>query len=50
MKIKTVLFTVLMILAIAAGVFADNEITYFTCDSDPADFNGKTFDRLYVFS
>ena len=48
MKIKTVLFTVLMILAIAAGVFADNEITYFTCDSDPADFNGKTFEDLAV--
>ena len=47
MKIKTVLLTVLMTLIIAIGAFA--ETTYFTCESDPADFNGKEFDNLYVF-
>ena len=44
MKIKSILFTVLMTLIIATGAFA--EITYFTCESDPADFNGKTFDNV----
>lgn len=47
MKIKTVLLTVLMTLIIAIGAFA--ETTYFTCESDPEDFNGKVFDNLYVF-
>ena len=47
MKIRTILLTVLMTLIIASAAFAD-EITYFTCDSDPADFNGKTFDKLFV--
>ena len=46
MKIRTILLTVLMTLIIASAAFADT--AYFTCDSDPADFNGKTFDGLNI--
>lgn len=47
MKLKTILLTVLITLIVVSGVFA--ETTYFTCNSKPADFNGKTFDDLHVF-
>ncbi len=47
-----VLFVVLAALGCAMSAFATtiNPETdaVFTCDSDPADFNGKTFENLYV--
>ena len=42
----------LVLMSVVMSVFAttiDHETeTVFTCDSNPDDFNGKTFDRLYV--
>ena len=41
-------FIFVMIAVLCCAMSAAAEKTYFTCDSDPADFNGKTFERLYV--
>ena len=41
-----VVFVVLAALGCAMSAAAEDAV--FTCDSDPADFNGKTFENLYV--
>ncbi len=48
-----VVFVVLAALGCAMSAAAEKTIdpetdTVFTCDSDPADFDGKTFENLYV--
>ena len=48
MKHITIFILVLFVLACAAMTASATERTYFTCDSNPDDFNGKTFDQLYV--
>ncbi|MBQ6520244.1 MAG: hypothetical protein IJI14_16130 [Anaerolineaceae bacterium] len=46
---KIALLILLLIVAFCCVMSAAAEDTYFTCDSDPADFNGKTFGGdLYV--
>ena len=41
-----VVFVVLAALGCAMSAAAEDAV--FTCDSDPADFNGKTFENLYL--
>ena len=46
MKHFTFIFTMLFMFFACCAVFAED--AHFTCDSDPADFNGKTFENLYL--
>ncbi|MBQ6518140.1 MAG: hypothetical protein IJI14_05425 [Anaerolineaceae bacterium] len=47
-RITTLIIVFIAALSCAIGASAAQEKAYFTCDSDPKDFNGKTFERLYV--